>query len=143
MGHVRLMSQMLRPTVLDDLGLVPGLEWLLSKLKEQTGLQIEFEYPKLEKLDQNITIASYRIIQESLTNVMRHSGVKCAFVSITADDNYLRLRISDYGRGFNAQALQSSTGLSSMKERAKLVGGKVNVESAPGKGTVVTAQIPI
>ena len=144
MSRIRLMSQSLRPTVLDDLGLLPGLEWLFARLKEQAGLQIEFECPKVENLEQKASIAAYRIIQESLTNVMRHSGVKSAFVQISFDDNNnLRIRVTDYGRGFNPLGLQTSTGLSAMKERAKLVGGKVELESAPGKGTVVIAVLPL
>ncbi len=142
MAHVRLMAQTLRPTVLDDLGLVPGLQWLFDRLKEQAGLQIEFDCSKLGKLEQNTSITAYRIIQESLTNVMRHSGVKSAFVQIALDGDQLRLRVADYGRGFDAKTLQTSTGLSAMRERAKLVGGRVTIESAPGRGTVITAMIP-
>ncbi|MGI2335257.1 MAG: PAS domain-containing sensor histidine kinase [Dehalogenimonas sp.] len=142
MGRVRLMSKTLRPTVLDDLGLVPGLEWLFSRLKEQTGFQTDFDCPEIKILEPNTCITAYRIIQESLTNVMRHSGVNSAVVKITKDDNYLRLRVTDYGRGFNPLEVPTSTGLSAMKERAKLVGGTVDMESTPGKGTVVTAQIP-
>ncbi|MGI2336755.1 MAG: PAS domain S-box protein [Dehalogenimonas sp.] len=142
MSRVRSISKTLRPTVLDDLGLVPGLEWLFSGLKEQTGFQTDFDCPEIKILEPNICITAYRIIQESLTNVMRHSGVNSAVVKITKEDNYLRLCVTDYGRGFNTLEVPTSTGLSAMKERAKLVGGTVDLESTPGKGTVVTAQIP-
>ena len=142
MMRVRLMSQTLRPTVLDDLGLVPGLEWLFARLKEQAGLQIEFDCPKLENLDQKVSITVYRIIQESLTNVMRHSGVKSAFVHISFDENHLMVRVTDYGRGFKHDEVHTSTGLSAMRERAKLLDGKVEVKSEPGKGTVVTLKVP-
>jgi PAS domain S-box-containing protein len=142
--HVRNLSMSLRPGVLDELGLIPALESLFKQLNEQAGLRVHF-YPQYSgQLSADTSITLYRIAQEALTNVMRYSGVKEVFVKLWSQDGTLRLRIEDNGHGFAPALLEAhrSTGLSAMKERAALVGGRCTIESEPLKGTVVTVDLP-
>ena len=142
MRQVRNISHSLRPTVLDDLGLVPGLKSLFTQLKDQVGLEVDFQADEPSKLDPLVSTAAYRIVQEALTNVLRHSGVKQARVRVWVDNGDLRLKVEDAGRGFDIGDKNISTGLSAMRERAALLRGSCDIESVPGKGTVVTAQLP-
>ena len=142
MRQVRAISQSLRPTVLDDLGLEQGLKSLFAQLKERVGLQVDFQPQPLPALDPGVATAAYRIVQEALTNVLRHSGVKEARVQIRMEDGSLKLRIEDRGQGFDAQETHVSTGFSAMRERASLLSGTCVLDSAPGRGTVVTVDIP-
>ena len=142
MRQVRNISHSLRPTVLDDLGLVPGLKSLFTQLKDQVGLEVDFQADEPSKLDPLVSTAAYRIVQEALTNVLRHSGVKQARVRVWVDNGILRLKVEDAGRGFDTGDKNISTGLSAMRERAALLRGSCDIASVPGKGTVVTAQLP-
>lgn len=142
MRQVRAISHSLRPTVLDDLGLVPGLRSLFSLLKEQVGLEVVFQHDDLPALDSGISTAAYRIVQEALTNVLRHSGVKLAVVELKMENGNLKIRIEDCGRGFTSDAVRTSTGLSAMRERASLLSGTCSLNSTPGRGTIVTVAIP-
>ncbi|MEN8614847.1 MASE3 domain-containing protein [Dehalogenimonas sp. THU2] len=143
--QVRTLSLSLRPGVLDDLGLVAAMEWLFKQLHSQAGLSVHFEHDAPDRFSPEISIAVYRITQESLTNIMRHAGAKEAAVTLTLKGGKLILRIEDRGHGFDAATLKSggSTGLSAMRERAALLGGTCVIESEPGKGTVITISLPL
>ena len=143
--QVRSLSLSLRPGVLDDLGLVPAMEWLFKQLHTQADLQVHFERDAIAELTQDANTAIYRITQEALTNIMRHAGVKEVWVRLVRQDGKVTLRIEDRGRGFDSAAagVTRSTGLSAMRERAALLGGHCRIESSPGKGTVITISLPL
>lgn len=146
-GQVRNMSLQLRPTMLDDLGLVPALLWLFNRFGTRPGLRIDFEHHGLtRRLGPTLETAAYRIVQEALTNVARHAKVANATVRAWIVADRLHLTIEDAGVGFDvasAMAGSTSAGLSGMRERAALLGGELVIESIPAKGTQVAAVLPI
>jgi signal transduction histidine kinase len=145
-GRVRDLSLHLRPSMLDDLGLVPALLWHLQRYTAQTGVRVDFHHAGLSRrFSPEGETAAYRIVQEALTNVARHAGVGEAVVRISLDRNALRLQIEDQGAGFDAEAAARSgagCGLSGMRQRAALLGGRLDVASAPGVGTRLSAEWP-
>ena len=141
--QVRNLSLSLRPGILDDLGLAPALEWLFRQLQAQADLEVHFEHDAISKLPADVSTVIYRITQEALTNIMRHAGVKEARVQLLSAGGRLHLEIEDHGRGFDTSASSASTGLSAMRERAALLGGKCVIESSPGKGTSITIELPL
>jgi PAS domain S-box-containing protein len=146
MAQVRQLSLDLCPTMLDDLGLLPTLLWHFDRFSKQTGIKVNFEHNGLDRsLAPNINLAAYRIVQEALTNVVRHAGVSQATVRAWTDEETLHVRIEDKGVGFNPDSLvpSASSGLSGMRERALSVGGKVVIESSPDIGTSVAAEFPL
>jgi signal transduction histidine kinase len=143
---VRDMSLKLRPSMLDDLGLLPTLVWMFEQSHANLKLKIDFRHSGLDKpLSRDVGIAAYRIIQEALTNVMRYAGVDRVAVDVWTNETHLHLRVEDKGRGFKiaGTAGGSSVGLQGMRERALLLGGNLTVESVPGIGTVVSAELPM
>lgn len=147
-GLVRNMSLDLRPTMLDDLGLVPALLWLFERRSGLSSLEVQFRHQNVEdmRFPPAIETAAYRIVQEALTNVARHSGASNAFVRLWASDDTLSVQIEDKGRGFDAEAslaAGNSSGLSGMRERAGLLGGRLTIESSRGDGTTLTAELPL
>jgi signal transduction histidine kinase len=147
MERVRDLSLNLRPAMLDDLGLLPALLWHVERYSVQTHVQVDFQHSGLERrLAPEIETAVYRIVQEALTNVARHAGVQEAAVRLWADQQTLGVQIQDRGPGFDPEAVLSgmaSSGLMGMRERALLLGGRFTVESSPGEGTRVQAELPI
>lgn len=147
MERIRRLSVDLRPHMLDDLGLVPALEWHFRRFGKQTGIQVQLKRTAtFSRLPAPIETAAYRIVQEALTNVARHSGAKEAGVRLWADDERLRVQVEDRGKGFNAEqalAARNSTGLAGMRERAELLGGEFTLESSPGSGTLITVELPL
>jgi signal transduction histidine kinase len=145
MTQVRDMSLNLRPTMLDDLGLLPTLLWHIERYTSQTQIKVDFRHKGLDrKFPDNVTNAAFRIVQESLTNVARHSQAKSVKLRAWTDDSLLSLTVEDDGKGFNpAVTTGISGGLNGMKERAILVNGRVDIESSPGAGTRVTVELPV
>jgi PAS domain S-box-containing protein len=148
MARVDALSLDLRPALLDDLGLLPALLWLFERSATQTQVRVIFKHTGLEgrRFAPEVETAGYRIVQEALTNVARHAGVKEATVHIWAHHATLGAMIKDYGAGFDpaaALATGAAIGLASMHERTVLLGGQLALESAPGAGTCVTAEIPL
>jgi two-component system sensor histidine kinase UhpB len=144
-ARVREMSQRLRPTVLDDLGLSAAIEWLCERMRDRNGLKVQFDGPgELARLPTTVETAAFRIAQEALTNVARHSGQAEANVRLTGDVDFVEVCICDSGRGFDPVAVNPlrHSGLSGMRERAKLLGGSLAVESAPGAGVRIRATLP-
>ncbi|MGC8781312.1 MAG: PAS domain S-box protein [Anaerolineae bacterium] len=147
-GRVRSLSLDLRPAMLDDLGLLPALLWLIDRFMLQTGLQVSFHHSGLEgrRLAPEIETAAYRIIQEALTNVARHADADHAFVKAVAEGGFLHIEVHDHGRGFDpavALAAGYTAGLSGLRERADLLGGRLIIDSAPGQGTCIMADLPM
>jgi PAS domain S-box-containing protein len=146
MKQIRALSLKLSPSMLDDMGLLPTLLWHFDQYQAQTGINVRFSQSGLEKrFSSEIEITVYRIIQETLTNVARYAKVDNVEVTVSADDEVLHLQVIDLGCGFDLQkTFQRKTfGLTSMKERAFLVGGQLSIQTAPGAGTHVLVSIPV
>ena len=146
--QVRELSQSLRPTMLDDLGLQPALCWLLERYTGQTGIQVDLRCSGLEgqRFDTSVETVAYRIVQEALTNIARYAGVTTAQVSVWAESDALQVQVTDGGAGFDPAeiaAQKRASGLSGMKERAMSVGGQLVIESAPGQGARLSARLPL
>lgn len=142
----RRISADLRPLMLDDLGLVPAVEWLVQKFTERHAIPCELDIgaPDLELHDPHAS-AVFRILQESLTNAARHARASRVEVSIGLDDGTVALRVRDNGRGFSPDDPRKpgSFGLLGLHERAYLLGGEVNIASEPGRGTTIEVRIPL
>jgi signal transduction histidine kinase len=147
LARVRSLSLDLRPTMLDDLGLLPTLLWLFDRYTSQTGVQVAFAHNGLgRRFAPDVETAAFRIVQEGLTNVARHAGVSRVTVRAWADGASLEVQITDEGRGFDADAALAngaSSGLAGMRERAVLLGGSFSVESASGRGACLSAHLPL
>lgn len=146
----RELSRLLRPTLLDDLGLLPALSWLARTLGERTGIAIELHTNLGEqRLSTEVETLVFRITQEALTNVIRHSGARDAQILLTRTRQGLKLRVLDHGQGFDSArpgAVDSgavSSGMRGMRDRAELFGGKLQVSSTPGEGTIVQMTLPL
>ncbi len=142
---VRGMAFRLRPGVLDDLGLVDALEWYTADFEKRTEIACVFEHNNIPYLDETVSTAAYRIAQEALTNVARHAAASHVEVALKTRNGLLTLSVADDGQGFDAPHLSESEGLgvAGMRERATLVGGALEVQSQPRKGTRVSFQVPI
>jgi len=146
---VRRLSQDLRPAALDRLGMLPGLEWLAANLTEHSGIEAKVSVEGEERrLPEEAAIALFRITQEALRNVWRHSGATKAEITVEFDESKTRITVSDNGKGFNLPenigdlAKDGKLGLAGMQERAQLVGGTLTVQSQPDKGTCITVELP-
>lgn len=144
---VRELTLQLRPRMLDDLGLQPALEWHTNLFGRQTGIKVELEIslPPM-RLMAELETTVYRMVQEALTNVARHSGSTTAFVTVTADDNALHVEVADRGRGFDmaaALARRDSLGLTGLEERVRLAGGRLEIVSQKEQGTRLHAEFAL
>jgi len=144
-GNVRQMSQLLRPTILDDFGLEAGLRWLCEGFAARTGIEVNFEGHYSGRLPDETETHLFRIAQEALTNVARHSGAKHVDVRLGATGPEVRLSIRDNGRGLPAEASPAARGLGmiGMHARARSAGGDVSVRSRPGEGVLIEVRAPI
>lgn len=145
---IRRFARGLRPPALDELGLVPAIEGHARSLEEISGLAIDFRADDVAgHLPPEAELATYRIVQEALSNVVRHARATRARVTLARQDDRLVVTVEDDGRGFDpANALSTDgggLGLFGMKERAGYIGGRVEVASTPGAGTRVRAEIPL
>jgi signal transduction histidine kinase len=147
--NIRDRSQMFRPAILDDFGLDQSLEWFVGQFSRQTGIEVHFEgkitngfFPRED------AIHLYRIVQESLSNVARHSKAHSAWVTLRSSDSELCLEIRDDGMGFEMgpeinRVAGEGIGLMGMQERAQHLNGTLTVHSAPQQGTVVSVRVPM
>ena len=146
---VRRLSQDLRPAAIDRLGLLPAVQWLAEEVTKYSGVATSVNIlGKEHRLPEEVAIALFRIIQEALRNVWRHSGATRAEITLEFTDNRTKITISDNGKGFilagkiGDLAKQGKLGLAGMQERVQLVGGTISVQSEPGKGTTITVEAP-
>ena len=140
---VRRLAVELRPKVLDDFGLVPALERLAGSLGEQTGLTLTFQSTfGEERLPSEIETALFRVVQESLTNVVKHSHASSVSIVLTRKGDAIAVVVEDDGTGFDLDKPGDGIGLLGIRERLALLDGKLDVESAPGSGTTLVAQVP-
>jgi PAS domain S-box-containing protein len=144
-ASVRRIAADLRPLVLDDLGLVPAIEWVAQSFTQRTGLPCELRVDESLELDEPFATGMFRMVQESLANVAKHARASKVEVELRRDGENVVLRVEDDGIGFRPTAPRKpqSLGLVGLRERAMLMRGEVRVESAPGTGTRVEARIPI
>lgn len=147
MEQVRELSLNLRPAMLDDLGLLPTLLWYFDRYTVQTGVRVDFTHSGIEeRFSPELETAAYRIVQEALTNVARHSGADQVVVNIKADGHTLKVHLEDQGRGFDparVMADKRSFGLVGMRERASFTNGQLEIQSIPEKGTTLIALFPV
>jgi two-component system sensor histidine kinase UhpB len=140
---VRRLARRLRPEVLDELGLTAALNTLCNRLSSQTGLVIHRTLPETPPpLSADEQLVVYRIVQESLTNVVRHSGASEARVTLRNDADRVEVLVVDNGRGLPAEGVPLEGGIRSMRERALLIGAELGWKRADGGGTVIRLQIP-
>jgi PAS domain S-box-containing protein len=147
---VRRFSQDLRPSILDDLGLLPALEWLASDLTDHFGISIGVAVLGAERrFSSEVELLLFRIAQEALRNVWRHSGASRAWVIVEFDEDKTILTVRDNGKGFELPkrvsdlASTGKLGLAGMEERARLLGGSLRLQSELGKGTTATVEVPL
>jgi PAS domain S-box-containing protein len=144
---VRALSFDLRPTLLDQLGLLPALQSLFERYTRLTGVAVHFKTSGLEhRVAPDVETAAYRIVQEALTNVARHAKVRDVTVRLWVEAGTLTVQIEDEGVGFDPDTILApgrSSGIPGMRERAMLVGGRLVVDSTPGGGTHLSAELPI
>lgn len=147
--EIRRFSQQLRPSVLDDLGLVPAIKWLAADLNKNYGINVSVEVDgEPRQLTSDAEMMLFRIIQEALNNAQKHSGAKEVSVMIEFNRSTTKVRISDNGAGFAVPprigdlARNGKLGLAGMQERAQLLGGTLAIDSEPGKGTSLIVEIP-
>jgi len=150
LNESRELSRLLRPPVLDDLGLPAALSWLARTLEERTGLKVGLDLdPFDERLDPDLETLVFRLVQEALTNVLRHAGVDQAQVVVRHAAGALELRIADAGRGFDPRSFLATgaettgSGIRGMRDRLELFGGSLEIISEPGRGALVSAVVPL
>ena len=143
--EVGSLARRLRPAVLDDLGLVDGLEWHTTDFESRTGIVCVFKALNIPQVGEVLSVAVYRVAQEALTNVARHSEATHVDVTLTAAGEQLCLEVRDNGHGFDLKAVsdEDRLGLAGMRERAYLVGGQLEIRSNPGEGTMISLQVPL
>jgi two-component system sensor histidine kinase UhpB len=143
---VQSISSKLRPGVLDELGLIPAIEWQAQEFKKLTGIFCLLSLPDEEiNLEREKSTAVFRIFQEALTNIIRHASASMVYIRLYKDNNMLTMEVKDNGIGISVNLGKDpkSFGLIGMKERALILGGEVSIEGIPDKGTVVKLEIPL
>lgn len=149
LNETRELSRLLRPPVLDDLGLAVALSWLARTLEQRTDLKVELAIEELdERLDPDLETLVFRLVQEALTNVLKHAGVGRARVAVRRAGEMLHLEVADAGKGFDSRAVllggaAAGSGLRGIRDRLELFGGRLDLRSSPGNGTVLSAVVPL
>jgi signal transduction histidine kinase len=148
--ELRDLSHLLYPPDLDRIGLIPAIQWHVLRFGERTGIRVSLKIPsELERLHQDVETALFRVLQESLVNVQRHSGSALAEVRLEQRGHEIVLEIEDHGRGAPADLLKNpdlslaslGVGVAGMQERLRQLGGVLQIESAAGHGTTVRAVV--
>ena len=142
---VRRLAVELRPSALDDFGLVAALERLAASFAEQTGISVDFQTALAdERLPEEVETALYRIVQESLTNVVKHAQARRVSILLARKDGAVKAVVEDDGQGFDpAEQTDGGYGLMGMRERLALLGGRLEVESGRDGGTTIAAEVPV
>jgi signal transduction histidine kinase len=149
--NVRELSQLLRPTILDDFGLSAGIKWLCERFTQRTGIEVDYQSNFEDRLLDETETHLFRIAQEALTNVARHSKASAVRVALKKDGHHVRLTVTDNGQGILAaangkpavaDASSGGMGMVGMRARARSAGGELKVDTAPGRGVAVYASFP-
>ena len=144
LDNVRGLSQTLHPSILEELGLESTINWYLSTFEKQFGIEVSYQRngdPIV--VDEHTGIHVYRVLQEALGNVARHSGAKRASVRLRSSGDALELEVEDHGKGFTSDRSHRGLGLVAMRERAELLGGDVEFTRPPQGGTLVRLRVPL
>jgi signal transduction histidine kinase len=143
--EARRLINGLRPPILDERGLIAALEHLAHDMEQTWGVRIDFHAQvQFDHLSATVENAVYRIVQECLNNVQKHSGSDRARVDLTQEGNSLLVSVSDRGTGFDpAGVSQDRYGLAGIRERTRLLGGEVQIDSRPGAGATVAVRLPL
>ncbi|HLZ39630.1 MAG TPA: chemotaxis protein CheB [Candidatus Sulfotelmatobacter sp.] len=148
LSEIRTLAQLLHPPLLEEAGLLSASRWLVDGFSERAGIKVNLKLPKdLERLPSKFEIALFRVIQEALNNIHRHSGARSASLEVGTQDGLLLLKISDDGRGMkmpspNSGGTRLGVGLLGMRERLAQLGGRLTIESGE-KGTSIQAEVPL
>jgi GAF domain-containing protein len=146
LDRIRALSLDLRPSILDDLGLLPALLGHIERYTSQTKMRVHLEHSGLDRrFAAETETAVYRIVQEALTNVARHGRVEEVTVRLWATDDVLGVQVEDHGAGFDPETVSAGRtgGLAGLRERAALLNGHLTVETRPGRGVRLTAEVPL
>jgi signal transduction histidine kinase len=140
---VRNLALLLRPSMLDDLGLVAALEWQGRETSRNSGTEVDVRAEGVpETLPDAYNVTVYRLVQEALNNAARHSGARNASVKVTCDGGRLVVEVRDDGRGFDPKHTRG-LGILGMEERVRRLGGRLTIDSQPGRGSAVRAELPL
>lgn len=150
LAEVRQLSHLIRPQMLDELGLVPTLRWLARTVQKRAGLAVDFVHEGSEtRLDPALETLVFRLVQEALTNVARHAGVDRAAVRVSRVEGELRVTVEDAGGGFDAEEILNCLeedrgfGVRAMRDRVKFFNGRFHLVSAAGQGTRIEVALPL
>ncbi len=145
-AEVRTISHLLHPPLLEEMGLASAIPWYVEGFTKRSGIAVALDMPAgLDRLSQPLEMVLFRVLQESLTNIHRHSGSSTAAIRLSLENGKVLLAIEDRGKGLgerNMQAPKAGVGIASMRERVRELGGELHIGSNPA-GTTVTAVIPI
>ncbi len=146
--QLRRLSHELRPTILDDLGLVPAIQFLAEGVSKRTNRAITIHSSVKDRLPTTVEIGLYRIVQEALTNVVKHSQARNVHIQVDRSVGLLRCSIRDDGAGFDVPAVlarkgDGSLGLRGIQERLDALGGRLEIQSSPGRGTSLLINVPL
>jgi signal transduction histidine kinase len=146
--HLRQYSHELRPTILDDLGWIPAIRFLAEGISKRAGLPIHIQQTVSERLPGPVETALYRIVQEALTNAVKHANANSVWIHAWREELVLCCSIKDDGTGFDSHIIQTAShreglGLVAMQERVSAIGGTLSIASAPGRGTELLIRLPL
>jgi signal transduction histidine kinase len=142
-GVVRNMALLLRPSMLDDLGLVPALQWQAREASKRSGIWVKVAAEEVsDDLTEDHKTCIYRIVQEALHNIVQHANARNVRITVTQEPDRLLLSIQDDGKGFNPRQ-ERGMGLIGMEERVSALGGRLIVESASDEGTLLRVALPL
>jgi signal transduction histidine kinase len=142
-NQVRDLALLLRPSMLDDFGLVPALKWQAREMAKRTGLHVTVQADdSVDGLPDDHQTCIYRLVQEALNNSSRHASARNVEVRVARDGARVKFSVRDDGAGFDPRLVRG-LGLLGMEERVGRLGGQVRVDSQPGRGTMVTAELPV
>ena len=140
---IRDIALLLRPPMLDDLGLIPALEWQAREISRRSDMEVEVHSENVsEDLGDETKVTVYRLVQEALNNAATHASAKNAKVTVVQGPEKITIEVTDDGHGFNPER-QRGMGILGMEERVRRLGGNLTIESAPGKGASVKAELPL
>ncbi|WP_394184052.1 PAS domain-containing sensor histidine kinase [Metabacillus halosaccharovorans] len=141
--EIRQISWQLRPSILDDLGLIPAIRSFINKFNEHYGIKTNFTYKLQRRLDSEVETSIYRIVQEAMTNARKYANTSEIFLSILEKEDVLEITIIDHGIGFDTKGKRSGVGLFSMEERASSIEADLQIHSARDEGTTIKIRVPL